>query len=165
MAEYWLRQGWVTSCKSVKLFQTQIFHFKIVVMKWPHISLQSFWLRSSVVWGLSRWLSGEERACQCRECKRCKFHPQSGRSTGIGNGIPLQYSCLENPMDRGVWRVRVHGGVAKSWTWLKRLSTRARGLQHMNFEETQAFSPWHLLWEEVKSVLQNNDIVYIWRYH
>lgn len=33
MAEYWLRQGWVTSYKSVKLFQTQIFHFKIVVMK------------------------------------------------------------------------------------------------------------------------------------
>ena len=41
--------------------------------------------------------------------------PGSGRSLGGGNENPLQYSCLENPMDRGaLW---VHG-VAKSWTWL-----------------------------------------------
>ena len=43
--------------------------------------------------------------------------PGSGRSPGEGNGNPLQYSCLENPMDRGVWWAPVHG-VAKSWTWL-----------------------------------------------
>ena len=36
---------------------------------------------------------------------------------GEGNGTPLQYSCLENPMDRGAWKAAVHG-VAKSWTWL-----------------------------------------------
>ena len=35
--------------------------------------------------------------------------PGSGRSPGEGNGNPLQYSCLENPMDRGPWRARVHG--------------------------------------------------------
>ena len=35
--------------------------------------------------------------------------PGSGRSTGGGNGNPLQYSCLENPMDRGAWRTTVHG--------------------------------------------------------
>ena len=35
-------------------------------------------------------------------------------SPGEGNGDPLQYSCLENPMDRGAWRATVHG-VAKSW--------------------------------------------------
>ena len=39
----------------------------------------------------------------------------SGRSTGGGHGNPLQYFCLENPTDRGVWRVTVHG-VAKSQT-------------------------------------------------
>ena len=39
----------------------------------------------------------------------------SGRSPGKGHGPPLQYSCLENPMDRGAWQVRVHG-LAKSWT-------------------------------------------------
>ena len=38
--------------------------------------------------------------------------PGSGRSPREGNGYPLQYSCLENPMDRGAWRAAVHG-VAK----------------------------------------------------
>ena len=41
--------------------------------------------------------------------------PGSGRSSGEGNGNPLQYSCLENPMDGGAWQATVHG-VAKSWT-------------------------------------------------
>ena len=43
--------------------------------------------------------------------------PGSGRAPGEGNGNPLQYSCLENPMDRGAWWAIVHG-VAKSQTWL-----------------------------------------------
>ena len=50
--------------------------------------------------------------------------PGPGRSPGGGHGNPLQCSCLENPMDRGAWRVMVHG-VTKSWTRLKRLSTHA----------------------------------------
>ena len=37
--------------------------------------------------------------------------PGSGRSLGEGNGNPLQHSCLENSMDRGAWRVTVHGVV------------------------------------------------------
>ena len=43
--------------------------------------------------------------------------PGSGRSPGEGNGNPLQYSCLENSMDRGAWQATVHG-VAKSRTRL-----------------------------------------------
>ena len=43
--------------------------------------------------------------------------PQSGRSPGGGHGSPLQYSCLENPMDRGAWWATVHG-AAKSQTQL-----------------------------------------------
>ena len=43
--------------------------------------------------------------------------PGLGRSPGEGNGNPLQYSCLENPMDWGAWWAAVHG-VTKSWTWL-----------------------------------------------
>ena len=41
--------------------------------------------------------------------------PGSGRSSGEGNGNPLKYSCLENPMDGGAWQATVHG-VAKSRT-------------------------------------------------
>ena len=43
--------------------------------------------------------------------------PRLGRSSGEGNGNPLQYSCLENSMDRGAWEATVHR-VAKSWTRL-----------------------------------------------
>ena len=46
----------------------------------------------------------------------------SGRSPGEGHGSPLQYSCLENPKDRGAWWATVHR-VTKSRTRLKRLST------------------------------------------
>ena len=48
--------------------------------------------------------------------------PGLGRSPRQGNGNPLQYSCLENPMDRGAWWATVHG-VTKSWRRLKQLST------------------------------------------
>ena len=44
--------------------------------------------------------------------------PGSGRSPEGGHSNPLQYSCLENPMDRGAWRATVHG-VTKSQTQLK----------------------------------------------
>ena len=53
--------------------------------------------------------------------------PGSGRSPGGGHGNPLQYSCLENPMDRGACWAMVHR-VAKSWTRLNQLST----VQHSN---------------------------------
>ena len=47
-----------------------------------------------------------------------------GRSHGEGNGNPLQYSCLENAMDRGAWWATVHG-VAKSETQMKLLSPQS----------------------------------------
>ena len=52
----------------------------------------------------------------------------SGRSPGGGNGNPLQYSRLENPMDRGAWWATVHGAT-KSETRLKQLSMHTEGLQ------------------------------------
>ena len=61
--------------------------------------------------------------------------PGLGKSLGEEHGNPLQDSCLENPMDRGAWSATVHG-VAKSWTWLKRLGmcthphTHARAHTH-----------------------------------
>ena len=45
--------------------------------------------------------------------------PGLGRSPGVGNGNPLQYSGLENPMDRGAWWATVHS-IAKNWTQLSR---------------------------------------------
>ena len=62
-------------------------------------------LRTTVIDGLPRWLSGKESACQAGDVG---LIPGSGRSPGEGNGNPLQYSCLENPMDRGAWLATVH---------------------------------------------------------
>ena len=50
--------------------------------------------------------------------------PGSGRSPEAGRGNSLQYSCLENPMDRGAWQATVHR-VTKSQTQVKKLSTQA----------------------------------------
>ena len=55
--------------------------------------------------------------------------PGSGRPPGGGHGNPLEYSCLENPTDRGAWRAMVHR-VIKSWTQLKRLSTHVHMVVH-----------------------------------
>ena len=53
----------------------------------------------------------------CLQCRDPVSIPGSRRSPGEGNGNPLQYSCLENPMDRGTWQATVHG-VPKSQTQL-----------------------------------------------
>ena len=57
---------------------------------------------------------GKESACNAADLDSI---PGSGRSPKEGNGSPLQYSCLENPIDRGAWQGTVHG-VTKSQTWL-----------------------------------------------
>ena len=51
--------------------------------------------------GAPRWCNGKEYACECRRHKRCRFDLSVGNSPGGGNGNPLQYPCLRNPMDRG----------------------------------------------------------------
>ena len=59
-----------------------------------------------------------ESACNAGDAGERGSVPGSGRSSGEGNGYRLQYSCLENPMDRGTWRAIVHG-VTKSGTRLR----------------------------------------------
>ena len=64
--------------------------------------------------GLPGWLSGKEPDCNVGDVGSV---PGSGRSLGVGNGKPLQYSCLGNAMDRGAWWATVHG-VARNRTQL-----------------------------------------------
>ena len=66
------------------------------------------------IYGLSWWLSGKESAYNAGAAGDMGSIPGSGRSPGVGHGNPLQYSCLENPIDRGAWSAAVHR-VAKSW--------------------------------------------------
>ena len=56
--------------------------------------------------GQPRWLSGKESGCNVGVAG---LIPGWGRSPGEGNGYPLQYSCLENSMDRRAWWATVHG--------------------------------------------------------
>ena len=64
--------------------------------------------------GLPQWLSNKESACNVGDSGSV---PGSGRCPGGGHGSPLQYSCLENPMDRRIWWATV-SGVTKSQTRL-----------------------------------------------
>ena len=66
------------------------------------------------VWGFPWGLDDKESACNAGD--PCSI-PGLGRSPGEGNGNPLQFSSLENSMDRGAWWVTVHG-VVESWTQL-----------------------------------------------
>ena len=87
--------------------------------------------------GLPWWLSSKESVCNAGGSGSI---PGLGRFPREGNGNPLQYSCQENPMDRGAWRATVPG-VAKSWTQLKRLNTQAQQNHSWSF------------WKEVISFL------------
>ena len=63
--------------------------------------------------GFTQWLSCKESTCKAGNAGDTSLIPGLGRSPGEGNGDPIQYSCLENPLDSGVWRTTVHG-VMKS---------------------------------------------------
>ena len=78
--------------------------------------------------------------------------PRLGRSPGRGHENPLQYSRLENPMDRGSWWATVHR-VAKSWTWLKWLSTRSSELGELSV----LLGVWAQLFNRDQSVLKTHS--------
>ena len=73
--------------------------------------------------GFPRGASGREPPANTEDVRDVGSLPGSGQSPGGGHGNTVQYSCLENPMDRGAWRAAVLG-VAKRWTRLKHACTR-----------------------------------------
>ena len=95
------------------LFGTSFLHFETYLLKLEKIR------------GIPGHASGKEPVCQCRRCRVTGLIPELERSPGRGHHNPLQYSGLENSMDRGAWRAMVHG-VTKSWTQLKQLSPHHR---------------------------------------
>ena len=78
--------------------------------------------------------------------------PGSERSPGGGRGNPLQYSCLENPMDRGACQAMVHR-VAKSQIQLKRLST------HIGRFNSLPSSPWRARYEGGDIPLSSSETI------
>ena len=105
--------------------------------------------------GLPRCLWWERTHRSAGDVGDAGLIPGAGRFPGGGHGNPLQYSCLENPMDSGAWRATVPG-VAKSRKWLKCLSSHihtqtriasflASTFTHQSFVHFSKASPWHSL--------------------
>ena len=94
------------------------------------------------MWGFPAGSVGKESACSAGDLG---LIPGSGRSPEGGHGYPLQYSCLESPMDRGAWQATVYR-VTKSWAQLKQLSMHIICI-HWIFQEYLCLCNQHP-WEE-----------------
>ena len=114
-------------CLFCLLFRGDILHRVILVVGWGQVlcysgfhcvSFRYLILPSVSIWGFPG--SSEDKASACNVGDPGLI-PGLGRAPGEGNGNPLQYSCLENPMDRGAWWATVHG-VAKIRTQLSDLT-------------------------------------------
>ena len=68
-----------------------------------------------IIWGFPGDASGKEPPASAGDVRDMGVIPGLGGSSGGGHSNPLQYSCLENPMDRRAWQATVHG-VTKNWT-------------------------------------------------
>ena len=82
-----------------------------IVLIWPEncicvleIFISSIYFAYDSKVGFPGGSRGKEHSCQCRRHKRCGFNPWIRKIPGGGHSNPLQYSCLETPMDRGAWQ-------------------------------------------------------------
>ena len=98
----------------------------------------SFWQVSTQKWAFQVALVVKNPAVNAGDIRDKDSIPGLGRSLKGGRGNPLQYSCLENPMDRGAWRPTAHR-ITKSLTRLKWLSTHA----------TESILGWRVSWWDV----------------
>ena len=120
------RRAWQTTVRRVAKSWTQL---NATWHACSHTKNRRY-IRTLIAVQIQEWVgfpggtSGKEPDCQCRRHKRCRFNHWVGRSARGGHGNLLQYSFLENPMDRGAWWATVQR-VTKSWTWLMQLSTLA----------------------------------------
>ena len=83
-----------------------------------------FYPEDSPIWGFKVMLVIKNLPDEAWDLRDLGSIPRSGRSSGRVHGNPYQYSCLENPKDRGAWWAIAHR-VAKRWTRLKQLSTHS----------------------------------------
>ena len=106
-----------------------------------HSLFQGLFLTQGLKPGLPHWgLAVKQSNCNAGAAGDLGSIPGLGRSPAGGHGNPLQYSCLENPMDKGAWRATVHR-VAKSGTWLKWLSTHGTCMYQNNNNQPTENTP------------------------
>ena len=88
-----------------------------------YTDLSCYFLVNTQVWytllcklGLPQWLSSKESICNAGDSGDKRLIPGLGRSLRKGNDNPFQYSCLQNPTDRGTWQATVHRAAEESDT-------------------------------------------------
>ena len=145
----------MNTVKTRKWEEPHAFHSWPKVLPIPFL----YWV-NKVYNGLPQWLTGKEFAHNARDVGNMGLIPGSGRSPGGGNGNPLKYSWLENPMDRGAWWAIVNR-TAKSWTQLKWLNTHhgCCGVLYLPCFQIKARIPsWlaHWEWTTSRNCLQMN---------
>ena len=106
----------------------------------------------SIARGLPWWLSGKASSCSAEGSGSI---PGLGRSLGEGNGNPLQYSCLENPVDREAWQATVHGVEKELETteggWQSETSVYDTSKQQHNWTATTLL----VIWWNLQTFAQN----------
>ena len=80
--------------------------------------------------GLPRWLSGKNPPANAGDARDMGSIPGLGKSPGVGNGCPPQYSCLENSVDRGAWQATAHAAAASQ----TQLSTHTHTVNSINVQ-------------------------------
>ena len=95
-------------------------------------------LPTAVILGFPGGSDGKEFACKMGDLG---LIPGLGRSLGRGHGNPLQYSCLENPMDRGTWWATVHGVSGHDWAAKHTRSQGREDFISLRTEWTAVLSP------------------------
>ena len=120
-----------------------------------------------------RWLSGKEAAYKAGDTGDSGSIPGLGRSLGERNGNPLQYSCLENPMDRGPWQAAVQGSQRVRHDWATNTfnfyqkhtkPTNISVLRDTNISSMKnRFVAWKTLYNNgIKSNLYIYIYIYLW---
>ena len=109
----------VPSAHLEPILKPQVGHVALLSPHWlPSVWAQGLQVQFNIslnkIWSFPAGSSGKESACPAGDADST---PGSERSPGEGNGNPLPYSCLENPMDRGAWWATVDG-ITKSRTLL-----------------------------------------------
>ena len=106
MRETWVQSlGWEDPLEKGKATHSSILAWRIPWTK-VHGVTKSWTRLSDFHW----WLSGKKNSpANAGDLGHTGLIPELGRSPGEGNGNPLQYSCMKNPMDRRAWRATVHG--------------------------------------------------------
>ena len=92
--------------------------YRLTVTSHSHLSLVVIYSPPIVPMSFPGGSGGKDLPANAGDIRDVGSIPELGRSPGGGHDNPLQYSCLENPMDRGVWQATVHR-VAKSQTRLR----------------------------------------------